>query len=69
MPTRNVNLADEKDRFVFSMREELEDEVRLAALRYAIDEGEASGVAAGGVYARVRRLAMGDLDPKGNTIF
>ena len=44
MPTRNVNLTDEPDRSV------------LAALRAAIDEGDASGVAEGDVFARVRRI-------------
>ena len=76
MPTRNVNLTDEMDRFVFEKietgrygnasevvraalrtleREEREDEARLAALRSAISEGDASGLAASGVFARVRR--------------
>jgi antitoxin ParD1/3/4 len=78
MPTRNVNLTEELDRFVYSRiesgryesasevmraalrtleREELEHEARLTALRTAIDEGEASGIAADGVFARVRRKA------------
>jgi antitoxin ParD1/3/4 len=78
MPTRNVNLTEELDRFVHSRiesgryesasevmraalrtleREELEHEARLTALRTAIDEGEASGIAADGVFARVRRKA------------
>ena len=35
-------------------REEREYEVKLAALRAAIAEGEASGVAEGDVFARVR---------------
>jgi hypothetical protein len=42
MPSRNVNLTDEPDRSV------------LAALRAAIDEGDANGVAEGDVFARVR---------------
>jgi antitoxin ParD1/3/4 len=75
MPTRNVNLTEELDRFVFSRiesgryesasevvraalrtleREELEHEAKLTALRSALDEGEASGVAADGVFERVR---------------
>jgi antitoxin ParD1/3/4 len=78
MPTRNVNLTEEMDRFVSAKiesgryesasevvraalrtleREELEFEAKLAALRGAIDEGEASGLAGGGVFARVRRRA------------
>ena len=36
-------------------REEQEYEARLAALRTAIDEGDASGVAEGDPFARVRR--------------
>ena len=76
MPTRNVNLTEELDRFVHSRiesgryesasevmraalrtleREELEHEAKLTALRMAIDEGEASGIAEDGVFARVRR--------------
>jgi antitoxin ParD1/3/4 len=38
-------------------REELEFEAKLAALRSAIDEGDASGLAASGVFARARRRA------------
>ena len=75
MPTRNVNLTDEFDRFVLQKvesgryenasevvraalrtleREEEQYEAKLAALRTAIDEGAASGVAEGNVFARVR---------------
>jgi len=64
MPTRNVNLTEELDRFVLARvesgryenasevvrsalrileREEQQYEIKLAALRAAIDEGEASG--------------------------
>lgn len=74
MPTRNVNLTDELDRFVAKKvktgryenasevvraglrtleREEQEHEAKLAALRAAIDEGEASGIAEGNVFGRV----------------
>ena len=76
MPTRNVNLTDELDRFVLEKvesghyenasevvraalrtleREEQQYEAKLAALRTAIDEGDVSGVAEGGVFARVRK--------------
>jgi antitoxin ParD1/3/4 len=76
MPTRNVNLTDELDRFVLAKvesgryenasevvraalrileREEQEYEVRLAALRAAIDEGDASGLAEGNPFTRVRK--------------
>jgi antitoxin ParD1/3/4 len=76
MPTRNVNLTDELDRFVAKKikagryenasevvraglrnleREEQEYEAKLAALRAAIDEGDASGVAKGDVFRRVRK--------------
>lgn len=76
MPTRNVNLTDELDRFVNSRiesgryesaseviraalrtleREEQEYEAKMAALRKAIDEGDASGIATGDVFARIRR--------------
>jgi len=75
MPTRNVNLTDELDRFVVKKvksgryenasevvraalrtleREEQQYEAKLAALRTAIDEGDASGVAEDNVFARVR---------------
>jgi antitoxin ParD1/3/4 len=76
MPTRNVNLTDELDRFVLAKvksgryedasevvraalrtleREEQRHEARLSALRVAIDEGDASGVADENVFARVRK--------------
>jgi antitoxin ParD1/3/4 len=76
MPTRNVNLTDELDRFVAKKikagryenasevvraglrnleREEREYEAKLAALRAAIDDGDASGVAKGDVFRRVRK--------------
>jgi antitoxin ParD1/3/4 len=74
MPTRNINLTDELDRFVATKvksgryenasevvraglrnleREEQQYEMKLAALRQAIDEGDASGVARGDVFRRV----------------
>jgi antitoxin ParD1/3/4 len=76
MPTRNVNLTEELDRFVRARvesgryenasevvraalrsleREEQRHEAKLAALRTAIDEGDASGVAEGNVFERVRQ--------------
>jgi antitoxin ParD1/3/4 len=76
MPTRNVNLTPELDRFVITKvksgryenasevvraalrsldREEQQYEAKLAALRAAIDEGDASGIAKGNVFARVRK--------------
>ena len=76
MPTRNVNLTDELDRFVAKKvksgryenasevvraglrtleREEQQYEAKLAALRAAIDEGDASGIAEGNVFGRVRK--------------
>src|SRR6267142_7075005 len=76
MPTRNVNLTDELDRFVAKKvktgryenasevvraglrtleREEQQYEAKLAALRAAIDEGDASGVAEGDVFGHVRK--------------
>lgn len=78
MPTRNVNLTEELDRFVASKvasgryenasevvraslraleREEREYEARLQALHAALAEGEGSGVAAEGVFDRVRARA------------
>jgi antitoxin ParD1/3/4 len=75
LPTRNVNLTDELDRFVPAKvesgryenaseviraalrtleREERHYEAKLTALRTAIDEGDASGIAQGNVFARVR---------------
>jgi antitoxin ParD1/3/4 len=76
MPTRNVNLTVEQDRFVASRieegrygnasevvraalrtleREEREFELKLAAVRTAIDEGDASGIAHGNAFARIRK--------------
>ena len=76
MPTRNVSLTVELDRFVASKieagryenasevvraalrtldREEREFEVKLAALRTAIDQGDASGIAKGNSFARIRK--------------
>jgi antitoxin ParD1/3/4 len=76
MPTRNVNLTEELDRFVLKKvksgryenasevvraalrtleREEKHYAAKLAALRAAIDEGDASGIAEGDVFARVRQ--------------
>jgi antitoxin ParD1/3/4 len=76
VPTHNINLTPELDRFVATKvksgryedasevvrtglrkleREEQEHAAKLAALRRAIDEGDASGVAAGNVFGRVRR--------------
>jgi antitoxin ParD1/3/4 len=78
MPTRNVNLTEELDKFVAArvesghyenasevvraalrtlQREEQEHEAKLATLRKAIDEGLASGMVTGDVFARVRRKA------------
>src|ERR1039457_6720558 len=75
MPTRNVNLTAELDRFVLEKvkrgryenasevvraalrvleREERHYEAKRAALRAAIDEGDARGVADGDVFTRVR---------------
>jgi antitoxin ParD1/3/4 len=76
MPTRNVNLTDELDRFVLDKvesgryenasevvraalrtleREEEQYQAKLVALRGAIDEGDASGVSKGDVFARTRK--------------
>jgi antitoxin ParD1/3/4 len=75
MPTRNVNLTTELERFVLKKvkggryenasevvraalrtleREEQQYEARLVALRAAIDEGDASGIAKGEVFTRLR---------------
>jgi len=75
MPTRNVNLTDELDRFILTKvesgryenasevvraalrtleREEQQYEAKLAGLRAAIDEGDASGIAEGDPFASVR---------------
>jgi antitoxin ParD1/3/4 len=76
MPTRNVNLTEELDRFVLTKvesgryenasevvraalrileRDEEQYEAKLAALRAAIDEGDASGLVKRNVFARVRK--------------
>jgi antitoxin ParD1/3/4 len=75
MPTRNVNLTEELDKFILDRvesgryenasevvraalrileRDERQYETLLAALRAAIDEGDASGIAENDVFARVR---------------
>ncbi len=75
MPTRNVNLTDELDRFILTKvesgryenasevvraalrtfeREEQQYEAKLTGLRAAIDDGDASGIAEGDPFARVR---------------
>ena len=50
-------MMDKADRAVLrkSEREEQPDEAKLVALRTAIDEGDASGLAEGDVFARVRK--------------
>lgn len=76
MPTRNVNLTVELDRFVLKKvktgryenasevvraalrtleREERQYEAKLAALRAAIDDGDASGLIEGDAFERVRK--------------
>jgi antitoxin ParD1/3/4 len=83
MPTRNVNLTHELDRFVLARvesgrfenasevvraalrsleREERMYEAKLEALRAAIDEGDASGVAEGDVFSQVREALRLTLD-------
>jgi antitoxin ParD1/3/4 len=85
MPTRNVNLTDELDRFVTAKvesgryenasevvraalrsleREEQRYEAKLAILRAAIDAGDASGVAEGNVFERVREKLNLPLTPR-----
>jgi antitoxin ParD1/3/4 len=81
MPTRNVNLTDELDRFVLTRvksgqydnasevvraalrnleRDEQMHEAKLAALRQAVDEGDASGIVDGDAFTRVREsLGLG----------
>jgi antitoxin ParD1/3/4 len=76
MPTRNVNLTAELDRFVATKvksgryenasevvraglrtleREEQQYKAKLAALRAAIDDGDAGGIAEGNVLGRFRK--------------
>jgi antitoxin ParD1/3/4 len=76
MPTRNVNLTTDLDRFVAAKvksgryenasevvraglrtleRDEKQFEAKLARLRTAIDAGDASGIARGDVFGRVRK--------------
>jgi antitoxin ParD1/3/4 len=85
MPTRNVNLTDELDRFVMAKvesgryenasevvraalrsleREEQRHEAKLVALRAAIDAGDASGIAEGEVFERVREKLNLSLTPR-----
>src|ERR1700730_15917686 len=85
MPTRNVNLTDELDRFVTKKvksgryenasevvraglrtleREEQQYEAKLAALKAAIDAGDASGIAEGNVFGRVRRALKLPVSPR-----
>lgn len=80
MPTRNVNLTPELDKFITAKikggryenasevvraalrtleREEETYNTKLAALQAAIDEGDASGIAEGDVFKRIReRLGL-----------
>jgi antitoxin ParD1/3/4 len=74
MPTRNVNLTPELDRFITTRvkqgryenasevvraalrsldRDERAFKAKLVALRNAVEEGDASGIAEGDVFARV----------------
>ncbi len=76
MPTRNVNLTPELDRFIAAKveaglyanasevmrsalrlleRDERENEMKMAALQAAIDQGMASGIAEPGVFSRIRK--------------
>ena len=76
MPTRNVNLTPELDRFIATRiengryenasevvraalrgleREEKEYDLKMTALLRALDEGDASGIAGGDVFARIRK--------------
>ena len=85
MPTRNVNLTDELDRFVLAKvksgryenasevvraalrsldREERIYEAKLTALRAAIDAGDASGLAGGNAFKRVRKKLSLPLTPR-----
>jgi len=85
MPTRNVNLTDELDRFVAKKvktgryenasevvraglrtleREEQQYEAKIAALKAAIDAGDASGIAEGNVFGRVRRALKLPVSPR-----
>jgi len=85
MPTRNVNLTDELNRFVLAKvesgryenaseviraalrtleRAEQAYEAKLTALRTAIDEGDASGVARNNVFVRVRKTLNLPVPPR-----
>jgi antitoxin ParD1/3/4 len=85
MPTRNVNLTDELDRFVAKKvktgryenasevvraglrtleREEQQYEAKIAALKAAIDAGDASGIAEGKVFGRVRKALKLPVSPR-----
>ena len=76
MPTRNVNLTPELDKFITAKiengryenasevvraalrgleREEREYDAKHAALLQALDEGDASGIAEGDVFERIRQ--------------
>src|SRR6266487_3486981 len=85
MPTGNVNLTDELDRFVAKKvktgryenasevvraglrtleREEQQYEAKIAALKAAIDAGDASGIAEGNVFGRVRKALKLPVSPR-----
>ena len=85
MPTRNVNLTEELERFVLAKiesgryenasevvrdalrgleRREREYEAKLDVLRTSIDEGDASGIADGNVFGRVREKLNLQATPK-----
>ena len=54
MPTRNVNLTDELDQFILDKVKNGRYENASEVVRAAIAEGEASGIAEGDVFARIR---------------
>ena len=55
MPTRNVNLTDELERFVLAKVASGHYENASEVIRAAINEGDSSGIAAGDVFRRVRK--------------
>lgn len=84
MPTRNVNLTNDLERFILEMIESgryenmnavvsaalhtleraEQERKKLAALRSAIDEGVASGIADGDVFGRVREKSHLSKSPR-----
>src|ERR1700694_4299915 len=64
VPTRNVNLTDELDRFVLAKGKSGRYENASEAVRGPINEADASGIARDKVFARVRKTLQLPTTPR-----